>query len=468
MSRVKGGIGVDELSRRLVAVLDSIHEGVEVCDENGIVLYVNPAFGRISGVEPEQRLGKDIRKLVPGGLLTTVLRTHRPLLGVYSRPKGSEVDVLCNAVPIFQDGALKGGALVFQDVSQLLRLTDQLAASTARAQTLGEHLGEVARAKYTFANLVGPSRSLREAVEMARMASSSDSTVLLLGESGVGKELFAHAIHNESRRAGRPFVKVNCAAIPEHLLESEFFGHEKGAFTGASRRKPGMFEVANQGTIFLDEIGDLTPALQGKLLRVLQEREFLRVGGTDPLRVDVRVIAATNRNLVRMVQDGQFREDLYYRLNVVAVTIPPLRERKEDVGPLVEALVHKLNRKLGRRVRCVAPEVMQTLIAHDWPGNVRELENALERAMNLVPADADELPLRLFRHLGTGPSLKAGAPAVAGELCSLEEMEREMIVRALQTYGSTWEGKRRAAGALNISLATLYNKMKKYNVDPAS
>jgi transcriptional regulator with PAS, ATPase and Fis domain len=288
--------------------------------------------------------------------------------------------------------------------------------------------------------------------ELARAAAKSASTVLILGESGTGKDLLARAIHAESERASGPFVAVSCAALTETLLESELFGHERGAFTGANTRHTGKFEAADGGTLFLDEIGDISAKLQLDLLRVLEERRVTRVGGTGSIPVDVRVVAATNRDLARMVEDGTFRKDLYYRLNVIPLTIPPLRDRKEDIPLLVDHLLERLAVETGKRIEEVSDEAMARLLAHDWPGNVRELRNILERGLVL----AHGAVLRP-EHLGD----LGGGQAAAGNPLSLEEMERRHVATVLRQAGGNVS---QAARVLGIDRATLYAKIRKYDL----
>lgn len=278
--------------------------------------------------------------------------------------------------------------------------------------------------------ILGESRAIREAIAVARKAAAANSTVLLLGESGTGKEVFAHAIHRWSDRRGQPLVVVNCVALSEHLLESELFGHEKGAFTGAHQAKKGKFELANGGTVFLDEIGDMPPALQAKLLRVLQDHNFERVGGTKPIRADLRVIAATNRDLDQAAKEGRFREDLFYRLNVVRITLPPLRERKEDLGVLVPHLVRKFSADAKKRVRGVSPEAMARLERHDWPGNVRELANVIERAVVLCAGDLIDVEDLALPHLATSLAAPVQASAGNGDFHSQVRASKRAIIRA--------------------------------------
>jgi DNA-binding NtrC family response regulator len=280
--------------------------------------------------------------------------------------------------------------------------------------------------------LVGASAALRSVTEQARKAADSKSTVLLVGESGTGKEVLARSIHAWSPRAARPFIAVNCVALSEELLESELFGHERGAFTGAHQQKPGKFELANHGTIFLDEVGDIRESLQAKLLRVLQEHEFERVGGTKPIRVDIRIIAATNRNLEEAVKNGRFREDLYYRLNVVRLRLPPLRERPEDVPELAEHFLRKYCAETGKTMSGISTLAIDTLCAHRWPGNVRELENAVERAVVLGPGPeitADDLGLR---PMGETRPTSPQDLQVGSFHDSVESFKKELIRRALE------------------------------------
>ncbi|MFZ5633745.1 MAG: sigma-54 interaction domain-containing protein [Bacillota bacterium] len=449
-----------KIQSELTIILNSVHEAIEVADKNGLIKYVNPAFTRITGIPENERIGKNIFEVSPDGALATVLKTGKDIFGHRTRVGGSNSEVISNAAPIYVDGGLIGGVVVFQHLTDVMKLMDELRYSTSLIENLSEKLGQVTTSKYTFNDIVGTSQELKKCIQVAERSARSNSTVLLLGESGTGKELFAHAIHHASPRREKPFIKVNCAAIPENLLESEFFGYAKGAFTGAVKSKIGKFELANGGTIFLDEIGDMSLHLQGKLLRVLQEMEFERVGGNQTIKVDVRVIAATNRNLRDLIRQGKFREDLYYRLNVVEITIPPLRYHKEDLPMLCNNLVIKLNRKLGKKVKGLSKDADEALYGYNWPGNVRELENVIERVMVTVD---DEIITKknLIQHV----SQFKNTPERDLDLIPIDLMEQILIKKALMKFGNTVEGKRKAAQALNISLATLYNKLKKSRSD---
>lgn len=448
------------LKRELEAILNSMHEGIEVVGPKGLIKYVNPAFTQITGINPQDRIGKNIFEVSPHGALAEALRTGREVRGLRTIVGGSNVEVVSNAAPIVVDGKMEGAVVVFQPFAEVMKLMERLHQCNSMIKELSEKIGQVAASSYTFADILGKSPEIRRCIQVAAKAAQTNSTVLLVGETGSGKELFAHAIHHASSRRNRPFIKVNCAAIPENLLESEFFGYEKGAFTGADKSKIGKFELAHGGTIFLDEIGDLDPSLQAKLLRVLQDMEFERVGGTRTIKVDVRVIAATNRNLRELIQEGRFRKDLYYRLSVVEIFIPPLRARKEDLPILISNLIAKFNRRLGKKVKGISREAEELLFNYDWPGNIRELENVFERVMILVD-DEEILDHRHFM-----PHIHRTVPDWGKdiEVMPIDQMEQMLIKKALSVFGTSAEGKWRAARSLNISLATLYNKLKKYRL----
>lgn len=363
-----------------------------------------------------------------------------------------------------------------------LRLVIRRAAEMSALRRQVTILEHQLREKASFDRLIGRSEAMQGVFELVRRVIGSDVTVLITGESGTGKELVAQAIHYHSARRSKPFVSLNCAAIPETLLESELFGHERGAFTGAIGTKLGQIEIANGGTIFLDEIGDMSPPLQAKLLRVLQEREIVRVGGTKPIRVDIRVIAATNRDLRKLVEQRQFREDLYFRLSVIPIHLPPLRERKGDIPLLVEHFLEVYNPRLNKHIRRVAPEAMECLEHYDWPGNVRELENVVQRAMLLANGPEiglTDLPPHVRSHGLSGciDGTPWNAEGGAGELASLiedfsiplsekverlaEALEKRVIMAALKRANFK---RQETADLLGISRKSLHNKMVKYNL----
>jgi formate hydrogenlyase transcriptional activator len=315
-----------------------------------------------------------------------------------------------------------------------------------------------------FEQIIGNSSALEAVLEQVERVAPTDSTVIIQGETGTGKELIAHAIHNLSSRCGRPFVRLNCAAIPLDLLESELFGHEKGAFTGAIAQKIGRFELADKGTLFLDEIGDIPPALQPKLLRVLQEQEFERLGSTRTHQVNVRLVAATNRDLAEMVNHGQFRSDLYYRLNVFPVQLPPLRERREDIPALVTHFVERFGRRMGREIENIPRETMSALSSYQWPGNIRELQNLIERAVILSNDGVLPNPL-------PAAGTRSIAISSAAPVTTLKDSERTLILRTLEEVSWVIGGPKGAAAKLGLKRTTLIHKMQKLGIarpDPQS
>jgi formate hydrogenlyase transcriptional activator len=311
-----------------------------------------------------------------------------------------------------------------------------------------------------FERIIGDSPALEAVLEQVERVAPTDSTVLIQGETGTGKELIAHAIHNISSRCGRPFVRVNCAAIPLDLLESELFGHEKGAFTGAIAQKIGRFELADKGTLFLDEVGDIPPALQPKLLRVLQEQEFERLGSTRTHKVDVRLVAATHRDLTEMANRGEFRSDLYYRLNVFPVMLPPLRDRREDIPALVEHFVGIYSRRMGREIEHIPAATLSALTSYHWPGNIRELQNLIERGVIL--SNDGVLPNPLPASPARTLTVSAPAPSPAGT--TLKDSERNLILRTLEAVGWVIGGPKGAAARLGLKRTTLIHKMHKLGI----
>jgi PAS domain S-box-containing protein len=449
-------------SRNLLeAVIDATEGAISVADEKGNTIIVNSAYTRITGLPPEAVLNKPVTVDIAEGesMHLQILRTGKPVRNVRMKVGPAKKEVIVNVAPIFIDGKIRGSVGTIHDISEIMALTEEL----AKAKKLIRHI----HARYTWGDIMGVSPAMVAAKEQARRAAETPATVLLRGESGTGKELFAHAIHNASTRQKGQFVRVNCAALSENLLESELFGYVEGAFTGALKGgKKGLFEEANNGTIFLDEIGEISLSLQRKLLRVLQEREIVRVGSTMPVPVDVRIITATNINLEQKVKDGTFKGDLYYRLNVLPIAIPPLRTREEDIPRLVEHIIFRLNQEFGRQVMGMAPEAVAELVKYPWPGNVRELENVLGRAMiNMRPQerviDTQHLPLlecekinEAFLPLEPTAALRPLADIVA-------DAERAAITRALKESGGNRE---KAAKVLDVALRNFYYKIKKYGI----
>lgn len=435
--------------RYLLATVESMAEGLVSVDTSGRVTLINSVAGRLLGVSGDKAVGQVLDPFLFRQLgLATVLESGREIVDRETNLElgSGRLHATVTAKPVMGEGSQVIGAMaILREMRSVRRLVHRMAG---------------ARAVFTFDDIIGESPSFRRAVDMARVAAQSSSTVLLMGESGTGKEMFAHAIHNAGSRREGPFVAINCAAIPRELVGSELFGYAEGAFTGARREgSPGKFELADGGTIFLDEIGEMPLDMQVVLLRVLQDRQVMRIGGHRVTPVDVRVIASTNKNLAEAVARGSFRSDLYFRLNVFPIVIPPLRERKEDIPLLARHFLRKLNAKLGKSVRDIGRRALELLLAHDWPGNVRELENVIECAINVAQAGVLE-PEHILA--GLRPGLRTGearphAPAVR----RLTEAERLAIVEALEHSGGNVAA---AARQLGIARSSLYRKMRRYGM----
>lgn len=431
-------------------ILDSINDGVFTVDDQWRITSFNRAAEKITGVQREQALGRPCCEVFRASICETAcslretLTSGKPIVNkaVYI------LDVQGNRIPIsistavFRDanGNVLGGVETFRDLS------------------LVEELRKELESKYRFADIVARSRSIHEIFKILPQIAESDSSVLIEGASGTGKELFARAIHDLSNRRNKPFVAINCAAFPDTLLESELFGYKAGAFTDARTDKPGRFARADGGTLFLDEIGDITPAMQVRLLRVLQERTFEPLGSVQPIETDVRIITATNKDLSALVQQGSFREDLFYRIHVIRITLPPLRDRREDIPLLIEHFIARFNRLQGKDIAGVADDVLSTLMEYEFPGNVRELANIIEHAFVLCRSGLigrEHLP----PHLRAIPS-SGIAPDMAG--MTLSAMERLLISDALRRH----HGNRTAAAKqLGINPSTLFRKVKSLQIE---
>ncbi len=451
-----------EIKTMLEAIIYSSEEAISVVDESGIGMMINPAYTRITGLTEKEIVGQPAATDISEGesMHMKVLQTRRPVRGVRMKVGPSKKDVIVNVAPIIVDGKIKGSVGILHDVSEIKTLTSEL----KRARQIIRNL----EAKYTFDDIIASSSEMKLALEQAKVGARTPATVLLRGESGTGKELFAHAIHNESDRKHKKFIRVNCAAIAESILESELFGYEEGAFSGAKQGgKKGLFEEANFGSIFLDEIGELSLGMQAKLLRVLQENEIIRVGGTNPITIDVRVIAATNVNLEKAIMNKSFREDLYYRLNRLPIFIPSLSERLDDIPDLIQHIIHKINQDYGRNVSSIADDALQALYTYDWPGNVRELENVIGRAM--IYMDMNEEMIQKHHLSDLHPKIKAKQGQAFNKFNkdetlqhAMENFEKAYIVA---TYEQNNFNKTRTAKQLNISIRNLYYKMEKYQIE---
>ncbi|MDD3268519.1 MAG: sigma 54-interacting transcriptional regulator [Syntrophomonadaceae bacterium] len=430
-------------------ILDSINEGVFTVNLDWRITSFNAAAQRITGVPREQALGRLCHEVFRASVCETncslkqTFASRKPIINSTAHiidQKGRRVPIrLSTAILRDEAGGIAGGVETFQDLSHVAQLQKQL------------------EARYSYEDIIGCSSSMLELFNILPQVAESSSTVLLEGASGTGKELFARAIHNLSPRCQQRFVGVNCAALPDTLLESELFGYMAGAFTDARRDKPGRFTIADGGTMFLDEIADMSPAMQVKLLRVLQERVIEPLGSLKPVPVDVRVIAATNRDLHEMVSNGSFREDLYYRIRVIHMKLPALKQRREDIPLLIDHMIYKYNHLQNKDIAGVSDEVMAILLNYEFPGNIRELENIIEQAFVLCRGGVIEI-----QHLP--PELRSCSSSGLGGLgsLSLESMEKHLIMEALQRH----QGKRKqAAHDLGIDVSTLYRKIKALNIN---
>ncbi len=436
---------------KLSSIVNSIADGVFTVDEEYRVTSFNKAAQEITGFSPEEVIGEPCHRVFRSTIcrgecpLKATVRTGEPVtsheIEILDRHNRLKPISVSTALLRDSDGQIVGAVETFRDLSRLKELTEQL------------------RVKYSFANILGKSEVMQKVFRVIRDAAPCGTTVLIEGETGTGKELVARAIHHTSPRMHKPFVAVSCGALPDSLLESELFGHVRGAFTGAESDRPGRFELANGGTLFLDEIGEVSPALQVKLLRVIETREFERLGDRKTTRVDVRFIAATNRDLRKDVSSGRFREDLFYRVNVLAIRLPPLRERVEDIPLLVEHFVRVFNEQRGKKIRGVSQETMDILVDYPWPGNVRQLENAIEHAFIHCTGGLIQ-PHHLPEELQQPHRWVVERASAADR--PLESLEKEIIMVALER--TSWR-RSEAARLLGISRSSLWRKMRKHRIE---
>jgi PAS domain S-box-containing protein len=442
-------------------ILDSIYNGVVVTNADGFIIYFNKPYGQFLGVEPEAQIGKPVTEVIENTRMHIVARTGKPEINQTQRIQGQNMVV--QRIPIKIDGRVIAvfGQVMFKDVRDVSNLARKLSLLESKVQLYEQELLSLRSTHYTMDSMVGVSVALHTLKKEGLKAAATHLPVLITGESGTGKELLAQAIHHASLRRLHPFIRINCAAIPKDLLESELFGYEGGAFTGArAAGKPGKFELAHHGTVFLDEIGDLPLAMQPKLLRVLEEKEFERIGGTSLIRADFRFIAASNQNLDEMVAQGRFRKDLFYRLNVIPLHLPPLRDRREDIAPLANYILQQLLQDSSRPVDLkIDPQAEQALTDYDWPGNVRELSNVLERVLFSLEGDVirlTDLPFSIYR------TQKLSAARDDFSIRAVvAEAEKEAIHRAL--FAAHYN-KASASKLLGIHRTLLYKKIKRYDI----
>jgi len=445
----------------LFEILNHIHDVVLVIDSHTTIVYANEAYARILGVPVAKVLGRRLDKIEPEAAAIKVLRTGKASNGGdYLDSLG--IDVVGSSFPLFNGESIIGCVSTFKNITEVVELNRELQQTKGVADYLKVQLQQWEQLPLSFKEYVGQNSRLKDTLVLAAKVARTDSTVLILGESGVGKEVLARAVHNSSRRKDKPLIKVNCAAIPEGLIESELFGYEDGAFTGAKKGgKLGKFELAHSGTIFLDEIGDMSLIMQAKLLRVLQDREFERVGGTKTVKVDIRVIAATNRDLESMIEKGAFRRDLYYRLNIVPLNLTPLRERKDDILALAKTFLDQFAREVGHEL-ILSPQVVRFFHAYDWPGNIRELQNILEHASIVCSSMSIEMH-HLPAHIISTNDDQSGVkekPYAVKEIVA--RVEKELILSALATYNNN---RSNAMKALGISRRSFYDKLRRYGIE---
>lgn len=446
----------------LVMVLQSMYDALVVVDSKGLIVYVNPAYTRELNVKPIKVIGKKMQDIAPESVLLKVLETQEPVIGAQSTILRLGIDIIANSTPIFKDGKLTGAVSVFRNVTTERKLSEQIERMRDYQDYLQEEVLKKALPE-EFKGIIGNNKKFRTMLTKSMLAARSDITVLILGETGTGKELIANAIHNAGKRKKGPLIEVNCAAIPENLLESELFGYEGGAFTGAKKSgKPGKLELADKGTLFLDEIGDMSITLQSKLLRALQEKEIERIGGVKSIPVDVRFIAATNQNLSRLIQEDKFRKDLFYRLNVFSIETVPLRERKDDIAMLSYHFLNKYAEQENKKCK-LSENVLNKFMEYNWPGNVRELMNVLEAAV--VTCDRRLIDLRhLPEYFNASVSIQSSK--VKGESFRLDdrimEVEIECIKAALEESN---DNKSKAIKMLGVSRSAFYEKLRKYQIE---
>jgi len=478
MGRNTMNLGIGRLPFKwLDEIVNLAAERIVVVDRDGIIRYINPAYCEFLGTTVEKATDQPVQDIIENSRMHIVAKTGQAELAAIQPINNSEM--IANRYPLYIEEELVGavGTVMFKNPQEWWEYSKKIQPILDELNYYKNNFEKGLTSKYTFSDLIGTSPEFIKSKKLAEKISVNHSAVLLIGESGTGKELFAHAIHQNSPRQHFPLVRINCASIPEHLLESELFGYEEGAFTGAKRGgKKGKFELANYGTIFLDEIGDMPLAMQSKLLRVLQEKEIERVGGQTPIFIDVRIIAATHRNLEKMVEEGKFRQDLYYRLNVIRIEIPPLKNRKDDIPAIATNLLRKLENRFHRQGVEMSFEVLNKLMNHKWPGNIRELENVLERAINVLEGtnkiEMKHLPLYLqddqiymngyqVLHNENSQNNIDGIETVRPLKETLAFVEKQAILKALKITNGN---KQKAAKLLGIGKTKLYDKCKWYQI----
>lgn len=444
-----------------VKVVETIVENafgwLVVVNKEGTIIYINKNYCNFLEIEREKALGKHVSEVIENSRMHIVAESGKEEIADLQYIRGNYM--IANRIPIFSDGEVIGafGTVFFRDTKEWMQMNSHVKSMLTKIQSFIQEIDP--SVKYSLDDILGNSSQIHSLKEKVKMVAASDISVLIRGESGTGKELFAHSIHQLSNRSHQPFVKINCGAIPEHLLESELFGYEEGAFTGAKKGgKKGKFQLADGGTLFLDEVGDMPLNMQVKLLRALQEGEIESVGSTSPVKVDVRIIAATNRPLEKMMEEKRFREDLFYRINVVPFMIPSLRDRMEDLSLLIDSFIKKITKKSGKRISAIEDEVIEKFHQYSWPGNIRELENVIEASIHLTSNESittESLP-DYMKESAVYPVGKKNLKDI------LEETEKRILTQSLSKYN---HDRLEAAKALGISKSSMYEKLKKYGIE---
>ena len=437
---------------------------IDIVDENGVLIYINEVFADFFKMTQEDIINRDINEIHPYSIFKEVLKSKQAKIAAKHKFENKKEEAIVHIIPLLDDsGKVLGGfgMILFDNIGSMEKVMLKYKTLDKELKLLKNEIARMNKAKYNLDTIVGNSEEIKECKSKVQKIIKVNSNILIFGESGVGKELFAHSIHNESSRRDKPFVTMNCSAIPENLIESELFGYEEGAFTGAKKGgNIGKFELASGGTIFLDEIGEMPMYLQAKLLRVLQEKEVLRIGGKNTISLDVRVISATNKDLKQMVKEGKFREDLYYRLNVLSLEIPPLRQRPSDIPLLIKEFIDEFYKETGL-YRKLGEDVIDVLVKYEWPGNIRELKNTIEKMC--VIADDINVPIKdIPKHIIQSSAEKKWETSHTGLKNIMSSIEKKIILNTLKQCKGN---KRRTAEALEIPRSTLYRKLEEYNMN---
>ena len=455
---------VHEINHELESIIEACSEAIYVTDERGVGMRANQSLYKLYGWTSADVIGKSMYDMVTEGMVSAsatikVLENKKQVTLIQTQISSGK-ELLNTGTPIYDEtGKICRVVTTIRDVTELNLLQRELRESKEKSKKYYNELMLLREKELIDNDIIASSKEMQDIVDLAARVSKVDSACLLLGESGVGKDVIARFIHANSSRKTNAFIKINCGAIPKELLEAELFGYETGAFTGAKKEgKPGMFELAHEGTLFLDEIGEMPPQLQVKLLQVLQDMTIYRLGGVKSIRVDVRIIAATNRNLDEMIRKGEFREDLFYRLNIVTIEIPPLRKRSEDIPPLIELFLKQLNEKYGSN-KTISPVALESMLNYTWPGNVRELRNLIERTVVIGKRNiigAEDLPEKLA-------AIHSSLPKKTNKNLkkALEELEKNMLMEAITEHNSL----RKVASVLGLDPSTVYRKIKKHDLD---